>query len=144
MPAKIEVAPGKFALVRPVPCQVSVQPPFCLEMLSAPSPATSTCLRGSIGSTPSFFSSTSDSRTARRASARCAGLPTTCTDLVTSGLADGSPASNMPRRSFTRRMRLTASSTRAIGITPDFTSASVFTYRPFHESGASSMSSPAL
>jgi len=44
----------------------------------------------------------------------------------------------------TRRMRVTASSTRAIGITPDFTSASVFLYRPFQESGASSMSSPAL
>src|ERR1700754_5247913 len=144
-PAQMEVAPGKFALVRPVPCHVSVQPPFCLEMLSAPSPATRMHLHGATGSTPwLFFSSTNDSLTARRANARCEGLPTTSSDLTASALADGSPASNMPRRIFTRRMRVTASSTRLIGITPALTSARVFLYTPFQESGASSMSSSAL
>src|SRR3546814_2066174 len=34
------VAPGKLALVRPVPCQLSVQPPDWRAISSAPSPAT--------------------------------------------------------------------------------------------------------
>ncbi len=33
LPAPIDCAPGKSALVSPVPCQVSVQPPFCREMV---------------------------------------------------------------------------------------------------------------
>src|SRR5581483_3559457 len=39
---------GKSLLVTPVPCQVIVQPPHCLPMLSAPSPATRTCAGGAV------------------------------------------------------------------------------------------------
>ena len=96
MPWKIEVAPGKSALVFSVPCQVTVQPPVCFGMLSAPSPATSTRELRRSGSRPrSFFSSTSDSRTACRASARCSGAPSS-SRLFASGRDDGRPFSNRP------------------------------------------------
>src|SRR3546814_1024644 len=64
------VAPGKLALVRPVPCQLSVQPPDWRAISSAPSPATSRRPPGFRGSTSRFLSSTSDLRTASRAIAR--------------------------------------------------------------------------
>ena len=52
-----------------VPCQVILQPPDCLPMLSAPSPVTSTRCVGAKGKVLSrFFNKTSDSRTAWRAS----------------------------------------------------------------------------
>ncbi|KAG1079656.1 hypothetical protein G6F40_016214 [Rhizopus arrhizus] len=67
-----ESALGKSALLFSVPCQVSDQPPDWSPMLSAPLPTTSTRASLRNGSAwPSFFSSTSDSRTARRASSRC-------------------------------------------------------------------------
>ena len=47
-------------------------------------------------------------------------------------------------RNFTRRMRRTASSRRAIGISPDFACATVLSYRPRQLSGAIAMSRPAL
>ena len=47
-------------------------------------------------------------------------------------------------RNFTRRMRATASSSRCIGTTPLFTSASRLSYSPRQLSGAMYMSRPAL
>src|SRR5688572_27295832 len=73
-PPHTDVPPGKSEFCRPVPCQVMVQPPACLLMLSAPSPVTSTCLLAASGSRPPLFlSMTSDWRTASRAVARCSG-----------------------------------------------------------------------
>ncbi len=74
-----------------------------------------------MGSTPSFFSSTSDVRTASRATARCAAEPSS-SKRPSSGLS----GPNAPALTLTLRIRCTASSSRAIGISPDFTWARVF------------------
>jgi len=78
-PARIVSAFGKSAFVFAVPCHVNAQPPVWLAMLSAALPTTRMRLFVASGSAgPSFFSSTSDSRTARRASSRscsAASLP---------------------------------------------------------------------
>ncbi|WP_413894708.1 hypothetical protein [Pantoea ananatis] len=114
---------GKSLRVVPVPCQFSVQPPACLPTSLAPSPATS-CF-GDSGSTPPwFFSSTSDSRTACRATARCAGAPISA-NWPPTARADGLPASNRPSRILTRRIRRTASSRRRCEMVPFFAAASV-------------------
>ena len=112
-PARIVVPFGKSALVLPVPCQVRLQPPvwFCSE--SAVLPTTSTFeLDGSGSSRSWFLSSTSDSRTASRASAGCCSAA--CEPACSR--ADGFGWSIRPVRSFTRRIRVTASSIRSIGI----------------------------
>ena len=90
-------------------------------MLSAPAPTTSTRpLLESGSARRSFLSSTSDFRTASRASARDAESP--MADAVGWGPVAGDP-SNRPPRSLARTMRDTASSIRAIGIAPLRTSA---------------------
>ena len=104
------------------PCQDSVQPPVWFWMLSALLPTTRTRLSRRSGRTLSLFlSSTSDSRTARRASARS----TTLSSSPAKRRSDGRGRSNSPARSLTRRMRVTASSMRDMGITPASTSAIV-------------------
>ena len=131
---------GKSALVLSVPCQVSDQPPVWWEMLSALLPTSNTrwpFFSGRVA--PSFFNSTSDSRTARRARSRC----TSDSGLPANWLADGL-CSHRRARSFTRRMRVTASSMRACGISPDFTWAMVLAMKDFHASGTITMSMPAL
>ena len=111
-------------------------------MLSAPAPTTCTCPDASSGSAPSFFSSTSDLRTASRASSRCAGEPSRSTSPA-SGRALGFGFANTPAAILARRMRRLASSSRAMGMRPDFTCASVDSHSPFQLSGAIYMSSPA-
>ena len=68
-------APGSIGPL--FPCQSMVQPPHWLPMSSAFLPATT--IRFAVFESGSvflsFFSSTSDSRTARRATSRCAGDP---------------------------------------------------------------------
>ena len=86
----------------------------------------------------SFFSSTSDSRTAWRASARACSASCLPANLLSDGL------SNRPARSFTRRMRVTASSMRAIGISPFSTCLMVLAMKAFQSSGTMNMSMPAL
>ena len=93
--------------------------------------------RGSTGR--SFFSSTSDSRTARRASARsCSAL-----SLPAKTLPEGR-LPNSPARNLTRTMRVTASSMRAIGMSPFSTWAMVLAMKAFQASGTMIMSMPAL
>ena len=60
------------------PASEMVQPPLWLPMSSALLPATKILppVLASGSTLPAFFSSTCDSRTACRASARCAALPT--------------------------------------------------------------------
>ncbi len=72
-------------------------------MSSAPSPATSSRPPGAIGSMPSFFSRTSDFRTASRATARCSGAPSN-SYWPDSSRSDGLPASNRPSLPLTRRI----------------------------------------
>ena len=144
MPRKIEVAPGKSAFVFSVPCQVMLQPPHCLGTLSAPSPATSTLrLRSSGKRSFEFLSSTSDLRTASRATARCSGAPTSAR-WSDNGRDDGRPFSNKPARSFTRRMRVTASSMRDSAMSPTFTKVTVFSMNAFHSVGTMKRSIPAF
>ena len=108
--------------------------------MSSAWPATSTRAPERIGRTePSFFSSTSDLRTASRARARWAGEPSSLIWPSTGRLS-----LNRPVLTLTRRMRRTASSRRAIGISPDFTWARVEAYSGFQLSGAMNMSIPAL
>src|SRR4030095_10950821 len=98
---------GKSALLLSLPCQVNDQPPVWSAILSAPAPTTSTRPLLERGSAPrSFLRSTSDFRTASRASARDAG------SLI--AVAGGwgpvaGEASNRPLRSLARMMRDTAS-----------------------------------
>ena len=68
---------GNCALVSPVPCQVSVQPPYCLANVVGAVARDQHALaaRAAAAASPSFLSSTSDSRTAWRATARCSGAP---------------------------------------------------------------------
>ena len=88
-----------------------------------------------------FFRSTSDLRTASRPTARWAALPRVLRE--TAGREEGRPASNKPARIFTVRMRVTASSSRAIGIVPSLTCANREAKSPFQLSGAMYMSTPA-
>ena len=64
--------------------------------------------------------------------------------MPANGRDEGRPFSNNPAASFTRRMRRTASSSRAMLISPDFTCAVVAASSGFQLSGAMKMSSPAL
>ena len=75
MPSRM-VVPGVMAPV--LPCHSIVQPPHWMPMSSAASPATkiSGASFFSGKAALSFLSSTSDLRTASRASARCASEPT--------------------------------------------------------------------
>ncbi len=101
------------------PCQVMVQPPLWLPMSSALLPATKIFppAFASGSRLPSFFSSTCDLRTASRATARCAALPTVGVyDRSVSGL------SNSPSSNFLVRIRRFASSTRAVVTRPACTS----------------------
>ena len=139
------VAPGKSLFVLPVPCQLIVHPPDCLPMLSAASPATKILAFVEIGKTELlFFNNTNDLRTASRAISRCSWLPIklkspTCSRFNTE------PASNKPAVSLTRKIRETASSNRAIAMSPFFTLDSVLLYKVFQSlSGAIIKSMPAL
>ena len=90
----------------------------------------------------SFFSRTSDWRTASRATARWAAEPKdACSDrsAFTFGLS-----SSRPSAAFTRRMRRTASSMRAIGTRPSFTRAISVRVNSGYLSGTITMSIPAL
>ena len=108
-------------------------------MSSAAVPATSTRALARTGRTPSFFNSTSDLRTASRARARCAGEASS-----SNRPSIGRAGSNRPVLTLATRMRRTASSTRAIGISPDRAWARVEAYSGFQLSGAISMSMPAF
>ena len=138
------MAPGKSLFRFSVPCQVIVQPPFCLPILSAPSPVTKICWLGLSGSNWSlFFNNTNDFRTASRATARCSEEPIIeLSDVILR--SDGAAFSNIPARSLTRRIRLTASSIRDIGISPLRTWASVFFITFFQSAGAIIISTPAF
>src|SRR5262245_44409649 len=88
-PARMLVAPA--TVVRGA-CQPGVQPPTGAVRLLAPLPVTHTVVAGDSGRNDDvFLSSTSDSRTAWRATSRCAGEPIWPAPLV---LAIG--ASNRP------------------------------------------------
>ncbi len=64
-PSNIEVAPGKFELVLPVPCHVKDHPPVALDMSLAPLPTIIIFFEGSAGRVLSlFFNKTKDSLTA--------------------------------------------------------------------------------
>ena len=130
----------KSAAVVSVPCQLIVQPPACIAILSAPEPAIRTLLPLRMGRTPSsFLSSTSDFDTASRARSRCSCLPT---KYVCPRTVGASPM--RPSLYFTRTIRRTASSNRAAGIRPSRAAASVDANNPFQLSGAMNRSSPAL
>ena len=125
----------------PVPCHDSDQPPVWLLMLSALLPTTSTREVRRSGSTRSlFFSSTSELRTASRATVEAssaAGEPACWR-------CEGLGSSNTPARSFTLRIRLTASSIRDIGISPDSTCAVVVAMNALQSFGTMITSRPAL
>ena len=124
-PAYIEVAPGKSSFLLLVPCHVMLQPPDCLPILLAASPAISILLDGLIGNIwLLFLSRTKDSCTAWRAISRCAGAPISANLPENLRLA-GLGFSNKPARNLTRKIRATASSILAIGIVPAFTCAIV-------------------
>ena len=88
---------------------------------------------------PLFFRSTSDSCTARLASARCSGAPSRSSRPATE---DG--LSKRPALNLTLRMRRTASSSRLIGTRPSRTSSTRLSNRVFQASGTMYMSSPAF
>ena len=131
---------GKSAAVVSVPCQLIVQPPACIAILSAPDPATKTLAPLRMGKTPPLFlSNTRDFETASRARSRCSCLPTNevCPRMV-------GASSIRPNLYFTRKMRRTASSRRACGILPSRAASDVEAKSPFQLSGAMNKSSPAL
>ena len=130
----------KSAAVVSVPCQLIVQPPACIAMLSAPDPAIRTFAPLRIGRTlSSFLSSTSDFETASRARSRWSCLPTNDVWPRTVGVSPMRPSLY-----FTRNMRRTASSNRAFGIRPSRAAVNVEANNPFQLSGAMNRSSPAL
>gem|GEM_PF-3645784 len=96
-----------------------VQPPLWIPMSSAAAPTTWILPSGAASGRRSsrFWSSTTDSRTACRATARCASEPKAAT---CSGSADQS-GSNSPAANLTRRIRRTASSMRDMGMEPSST-----------------------
>ena len=144
IPSKIDVPPGKSDLTLPSPVQLIVQPPVCLLILSAPSPATKTLLFGLSGNKLLlFFSSTKDSRTACLAIALCSGAPNNCFWLAYLRF-DGSPLLNNPERIFTRKIRLTASSIRSMGIMSFSTCSIVLPIKAFQSSTTINISSPAF
>ena len=55
IPSRNEVPPGKSEFSFPVPCHDKVQPPDCLPILSAPSPATKIVDLGDNGKIPLFL-----------------------------------------------------------------------------------------
>ena len=140
----MEVPPGKSSLVLLVPCHVILHPPDCLPMLSAPSPATNMRLPADSGRVLFLFlSSTSDSRTAWAAISRCSALPIK-ERSPDKGRFAGLGLSKRPARTFTRRIRRTASSMRDIAIVPSFTCARVLSYSTFQSFGTMKISKPAL
>ena len=125
------------------PCHCTVQPPACIGMSSAPRPAT--WMRFSVfwsgNARLSFFSSTSDSRTARRATARCSAEP----KLAARAGSDAAEAPGFkPIANLTRRMRRTASSTRACGTSPASTRLLSVAMNSWYFCGTITMSMPAL
>ncbi len=127
-----------------VPCQVILQPPDCLPILSAASPATNICCVPFRGRTWSLFlSNTKDSRTAWRATSRCASAP--MSDLSPdNGRFAGLGFSNNPARTFTRKIRRTASLIRDMAMVPSLTCASVLSNKAFQSLGTMKISRPAL
>ncbi len=86
-------------------------------------------------------------RTASRASARGFAAAASCAPGRCDGFTDTlapSTTRNSPARIFTRRMRVTASSMRASGISPACTEAIVSAMNAFHANGTITMSMPAL
>ena len=114
-------------------------------MLWAASPATKIFNLGESGNKLAlFFNNTKDSLTAWRATSRCSSLPTNSVLPEKSRLA-GLGLLNKPARNLTRRIRLTASSMRACGITPCLTCAIVFSINGFQASvGTMKTSRPAF
>ncbi len=145
--ARIESPTGKSALVVPVPCQVMDQPPARSGRLSAARPTTSTRPPRASGSVAwSFFSSTSDLATASRARARGFAAAASCAPARSDGFVETLAPSttwNSPARILTRRIRVTASSMRAIGISPACTDAMVCAMKLFQSNGTITMSTPA-
>ena len=131
---------GKSDALVSVPCQLIVHPPACIAILSAPEPAIRTRAPLRMGRVDfSFFSRTSDLDTASRAKARWSAAPTNAVFPRCVGIAPIRPSLN-----FTRKLRRTASSMRAIGIRPSFAAANVESKSPFQLSGAMKRSRPAL
>ena len=127
----------------PVPCQVMVQPPVCISILSAPAPVTSTLAVGDMGKVELlFFNNTRDLRAAFRATSRCGWLPTSASNG--SARTEGMGASNKPAANFAVKMRRTASSIRSGVMSPRFTCSMVLNSSGFQSSGAIIMSMPAL
>ncbi len=98
----------------------TVHEPSVSARESARGPITATLDRvfGSGSVLPSLRSSTIDRCAARRASAQCSGSERTDATLASSAYG----LSKRPMRTFTARTRLTASSRRAVGTAPSFTS----------------------
>ena len=99
---QIEVAPGKSALVRPVPCQLIVQPPVAREMLSAPSPATSTRAGLRAAARPRSSAARAIRAPPARATARCSGRAEQLRTGRQAGRVDGLPRSNSPSAQSSR------------------------------------------
>src|SRR4051812_43651054 len=136
IPARIVVDP--WTAPEP-PCHEIVQPPDWLPASSALEPATYTFADLLNGSTPSFLSSTCDSAAALRAFARWSAVPKSlCLD------ASGNGCSNSPSRNFSRRIRLTASSTRVKGTEPELTAFVKDASNAWYSYGVITMSMPAL
>ena len=131
---------GKSAFFVSPPCQVIVQPPACMAMLSAPGPATNTRAPLRIGNVPAlFFNRTSDLEAASRANSKCAAAPT----IEASPRAVWTSPIN-PNLYLTRKIRRTASSSRAADIVPFLAACNVEVNNIRQLSGAMNRSSPAL
>ena len=97
-----------------IPCQVTVQPPHWLPMLSAvlPPSAMPATDFDSGNTPPSFFSTTTDAATACRATARCAAEPIRAVRVRSTSRC---VPSSRPISHLTTRMRRAASSMRLCG-----------------------------
>ena len=87
---------------------------------------------------PSFLSSTSDSRTARLATSRCSREP-----IAPAQAAELNGLPNSPSLSFIFRMRVTASSILAIGTSPASTRRIISASPLFQDLTSMNMSMPA-
>ena len=97
----------------------------------------------SSGSTPpSLLSSTSDFRTAWRATSRCAAQPNP--SPFAPFRAAGRGRAKSPHANFTRRIRATASSIRSTGTAPPSTRPLSAAMNSRHLSGTMNMSIPAF
>jgi beta-glucosidase len=116
-----------------------VTPPSELATLHLP-PFDAAVKQHHVGSVmPSFLSNVCDSAAALRARARCASVPKF--DCVA---GSGNGCSNSPSRNFSRRIRLTASSTRVSGTAPDPTALVSDVSNAWYSYGVITMSMPAL